>query len=157
MTNWADTVASFNIPIRSVSSAGFNSITNFYSFPNTAGKNISPEIESSHMSRYFSSQSDTTFVQFIVQWYGNYELYVDRIEVLDNIIWGKYVDNQSQVITNIQTQVNSFADWDQTKLKYFYAADEPSTIDSYIPYKTVQAIAGWLWRQTFNHCVSSVG
>ncbi len=82
-------------------------------------------------------------VQFKIQWLGNKQLFVDRIEVYDggpNGIWNKYFkQHPNWLADSIVTYNNSFAALGN-KLKYYYTMDEPHSIDSYEPLRVVQHI-----------------
>jgi hypothetical protein len=82
-------------------------------------------------------------VQFNVRWLGDgslsgsRNLYVDYIEVYDNLIWSNYLSNPSSVTTQI---INYAATAGTNNTKYWYSLDEPESIDNYQPYKTVNNI-----------------
>ncbi len=76
-------------------------------------------------------------VQFNVRWLGNRNLYIDYIEVYDQEIWKEYIQYPSIVTSEILAYA---ADSGTTNTSYWYALDEPHSIDSYQPYKTVQEI-----------------
>jgi hypothetical protein len=112
------------------------------------------EFRSNLISKYVSE--DTAFVnnpvyvdwfggagiQFWVDWLDNNSgtLYIDHAEVYDVGTWSRYVDPeiQHEVIDSIQAYVQRHSDWDN--IKYWYAADEPNSIDAFIPIKTVDEI-----------------
>ncbi len=84
-------------------------------------------------------------VQFKIQWLGNKQLFVDRIEVYDggpNGIWNRYFKGQinyTNMVDSIITYNKSFEALGN-KLKYYYTMDEPHSIDSYEPLRVVQHI-----------------
>ena len=82
-----------------------------------------------------------TGIEFYVDFLGQGTLYVDYVEVYDQDIWGNNFmipGNISTSITKIINFANSYSGWDS--LKYFYAADEPQTIDQYEPIRFVDSI-----------------
>src|SRR5690606_36489185 len=84
---------------------------------------------------------EATGIQFCVDWLGDYNtgiLYVDFAEVYDNDGWNEYILNPHRVKDSIQAYILSYSDWDN--IKFWYAHDEPRTIDAFIPIKTVDAI-----------------
>ena len=76
-------------------------------------------------------------VQFNVKWLGSRNLYVDYIEVYDQEIWGNYLENTGDVIADILAYADTAG---TTNTSYWYALDEPHSIDNYQPYLTVQNI-----------------
>ena len=127
----------FYILTSTVSATQFKDTTFTYDFTSYHRGGAEASSSPSHMNRYSENILDTANVQFIVQWYGSYELMIDYIEVMDRDIWkNDYLQNNTVALQKIQTQVNNFSNW--TKLKYMYALDEPGSIDNYIPYKTIQ-------------------
>ena len=77
-------------------------------------------------------------VKYIVEWLTDIPIYIDYIEVYDEDIWGEYLSLSSQVISKILNYANKFSNWGN--VKYWYSLDEPHSIDSHIPYKTIDGI-----------------
>ena len=81
-------------------------------------------------------------IQFWLDWLRSDNLctlYVDNIEVYDNDGWNDYLldpDEIAGLIGNYADSISNKYDY----LKYFYAHDEPYTIDAFIPYHTVEQI-----------------
>ena len=73
------------------------------------------------------------------------ELYIDNIEVMDELIWynhGRNPANISRLLNNYNTtwqnadNGNVYGD----KIKYFYTMDEPHSYDHFLPYKIVEDV-----------------
>jgi hypothetical protein len=79
----------------------------------------------------------TDGIQYRIKWYGNRELYVDYIELYDETIWRNYLDDPSQIRSDISRYAN---DNNFATLKYWYGCDEPTSRDSYIPYKIIDTL-----------------
>jgi hypothetical protein len=82
-----------------------------------------------------------TGIEFYIDFLGQGTLYVDYIEVYDQAIWRNnfIIADQAIISANkIKAFANSYSDW--TKLQYFYAADEPQTIDQYEPIRFVDSV-----------------
>jgi hypothetical protein len=82
-----------------------------------------------------------TGIQFCVDWLGNSSLgtlYVDFAEVYDNFGWNEYILNPGRVIDSIQTYAQRYSNW--SNIKYWYAHDEPRSIDDFIPIRTVDSL-----------------
>jgi hypothetical protein len=83
-------------------------------------------------------------VQFKVKWLGNRELFVDYIEVYDQLIWENwFIEDYTGLISNVITYNQEFATQNSefySKLKYYGTLDEPHVIDCYEPLRKVQEI-----------------
>ncbi len=85
-------------------------------------------------------------VQFKVIWLGSRKLYIDKIEVYDQTIWGKYfrtARGYKDMISFISSYDKSFAAGNPafySRLKYYLTLDEPHSIDCYEPLRKVQEI-----------------
>ena len=84
-----------------------------------------------------------TGIQFCVDWLGNTNLgilYVDYAEVYDNDGWNRYINpiTQNAVLDSIVVYAERYSNWNN--IKYWYAHDEPHSIDAFIPIKTVDEI-----------------
>ena len=94
------------------------------------------------------SGTDTTFIddisltgiEFQLDWYGVGKLYIDYVDLYDNVVGWKFQDATQidSVKTNLITYANSFSNVDI--LKYWYVNDEPNTMDSYEPMRIVDSI-----------------
>lgn len=91
------------------------------------------------------SYNDTeagTGIQFCVDWLRTDDLctlYVDNIELYDNNGWNDYIGDPIATTNKIKLYADSVSN-EYSYLKYFYAHDEPYTIDAFIPYHTVEQI-----------------
>ncbi len=68
-------------------------------------------------------------------------LYADNVEVFDNLIWTAYMDNPDSVsnqIINYALPFKNSSNWDN--MKYWYATDEPRSIDNFLPMHIVDSI-----------------
>lgn len=82
-------------------------------------------------------------IQFWVEWLGTPNvgtLYIDHAEVYDNFGWNDYIDplTHNTVISRITNYVQDYSDW--TNIKYWYAHDEPNSMDAFIPIRTVDSL-----------------
>ena len=82
-------------------------------------------------------------IQFWVEWLGTPNvgtLYIDHAEVYDAGTWSEFVEDSltAAIATQrISDYVQDYSDW--TNIKYWYAHDEPNSLDAFIPIKTVDA------------------
>ncbi len=84
---------------------------------------------------------DEIFVQFEIQWLGSYELFVDYVEVYDNLVWPDYINSQSVFQTNVTDYANTnYSTSKYPSLKYWYSRDEPVAIESFAPFKIVNSL-----------------
>jgi len=82
-------------------------------------------------------------VQFCIDWLRSDEkcnLYIDYIEVYDNDGGDDFADDLPLVIDNIVDYAQNFTQQDWPNMKYWVGPDEPGSIDSYLPMKTVDSI-----------------
>ncbi len=82
-------------------------------------------------------------VQFRADWLGDNSkcnLYIDYVEVYDNDGWNRYLANPQRVVDSIVAYAQRFPTSQWSNMKYWGGCDEPSSIDAYIPIKTVDAI-----------------
>ena len=84
-------------------------------------------------------------IEFRVQWLGNKELFVDYIEVYDQLIWNIYFKQfPNRAIDSIVTYDQEFITPEAPdfydRLKYYYTMDEPHSLDGYEPLRRVQEI-----------------
>ena len=80
-------------------------------------------------------------VQFCIDWLRSdtlCTLFIDNIEVYDNDGWNYYLSEPYITTQNIRTYAQNYSDW--TNIKYWLGGHEPSSIDSYLPIKTVDSI-----------------
>lgn len=126
-------------------SNSFADDTLHYSIPETISgmaTEMPPGIVSGGTSKYTEEQIEEQYsgpygVQFNVKWLGNRDLYVDYIEVYDQLVWEDYKYHQ----TEINNKIINYADTVKTSnTKYWYSLDEPQSIDNYHPYKTIESI-----------------
>ena len=110
--------------------------------------------ESSTQNRYqfpgsFINQTDGytynsgSKVQFKIKWLGNKQLFVDYIEVYDQMIWDRWFNEPFlSMVDSIVVYDQEFAENSNfySKLKYYYTMDEPHSIDGYTPLRKVQEI-----------------
>lgn len=76
-------------------------------------------------------------VQFMIKWCGNRELFIDCLELYDQEIWNDFILSSQQVKDNITNYANNN---NFNSLKYWYGFDEPTSRDSYIPYKLIDSL-----------------
>jgi hypothetical protein len=82
-------------------------------------------------------------VQFRVDWLGDNSkcnLYIDYVEVYDNDGGQDFAIDPSIVDSLVREYAISFPQSEWSNMKYWGGCDEPSSIDDYIPLKTVDAI-----------------
>ncbi|MEJ2104644.1 MAG: hypothetical protein P8X47_08725, partial [Ignavibacteriaceae bacterium] len=83
-------------------------------------------------------------VQFRVDWLGDNtkcNLYIDYVEVYDNKGGQDFKDSLglALVANRIQTYAQGFPQSEWSNMKYWGGCDEPSSLDDYIPLKTVDS------------------
>jgi hypothetical protein len=91
--------------------------------------------------KVYDDTAPGTGIEFFVDFLGQGTLYINFMEVYDNAVWGTYfMDDSTRTtsIKNIKTFANNYSKW--SNLQYFYAADEPQTIDQYEPIRFVDSI-----------------
>lgn len=82
-------------------------------------------------------------VQFCVDWLRNdtkCNLYIDYVEVYDNDGGQDFADDPERVDSLVRTYAQQFPQSEWSNMKYWGGPDEPSSIDDYVPMKTVDAI-----------------
>lgn len=81
-------------------------------------------------------------VEFQVEWLGltSGKLYIDNIETYDDQVWNNYVDSltHNDVVSQIKTYAQNYSNW--LNLKYWYAADEPRSMDAFTPIHIVDSL-----------------
>lgn len=115
----------------------FLSTENEESYPSkpTMFNNLFTENEAANLG-----MNEGAKVQFKVKWLGNRELFVDYIEVYDELIWERFfINNFSQLVENITDYHSSFSELGE-KLKYYGTLDEPHVVDCFEPLRRVQEI-----------------
>lgn len=83
----------------------------------------------------------STGIEFRIDWYDVGKLYVDYVDVYDDRIGIELVNENlvNQIVApRIQTYTNTYANWNS--LEYWFAYEEPNTIDSYTPHAFVQSV-----------------
>src|SRR5690606_34451801 len=91
----------------------------------------------------FSDWFPATGIQYCVDWLGNSStgtLYVDYAEVYDNDGWNEYIENPSEVENKITNYLSNYPTSEWPNIKYWYAHDEPRSIDDFIPIRTVDSL-----------------
>ncbi|HSL89307.1 MAG TPA: hypothetical protein VK870_08395 [Ignavibacteriaceae bacterium] len=84
-----------------------------------------------------------TGIQFCVDWLGDPTLgtlYVDFAEVYDNEGWNDYISNPTIVVNRITNYLSNYSTSEWPNIKYWYAHDEPRSIDDFIPIRTVDSL-----------------
>ena len=84
-----------------------------------------------------------TGIQFCVDWLGDSDLgnlYVDYAEVYDANGWNDYIDDSTDVQIKINTYLSNYSSTEWPNIKYWYAHDEPHSIDAFIPIRKVDEI-----------------
>ncbi|GAB1349935.1 hypothetical protein MASR1M107_21490 [Ignavibacteriales bacterium] len=77
---------------------------------------------------------------------GNFgELYIDKIEVMDELIWYKYGRNIAKINERLSSYDSTWNSDDKRnvykdKIRYFYTMDEPHSYDHFLPYKKVEDV-----------------
>jgi hypothetical protein len=111
-------------------------------FPSAALQSVySSESSEKSSEQEYSDWFSGTGIQFCVDWLGSPALgtlYVDYAEVFDNNGWNDYIINPNRVRDSIETYALKYSNW--TNLKYWYAHDEPHSIDAFEPIRTVDEI-----------------
>jgi hypothetical protein len=82
-------------------------------------------------------------VQFRVDWLGDNSkcnLYIDYVEVYDNDGGQHFANDPGRVDSLVGEYVQSFPHQEWPNMKYWVGCDEPSSLDDYIPMKTVDSI-----------------
>jgi parallel beta-helix repeat protein len=95
---------------------------------------------------YLYTEADTVFIddipetgiEFRIDWFDVGKLYVDYVEVYDQLIWNDYIQTPQIVANRIRDYANRFEDWNS--LEYWFAYEEPNTIDSYTPFHIVDSL-----------------
>lgn len=86
-------------------------------------------------------------IRFKVIWLGNAELGLKHVEVYDNSIWKyyfiKFKNLRDQKLNEYLSRFSGL----QPNLKYFITLDEPNSLDSYYPIKTLQSVLDSLGSQ----------
>lgn len=80
----------------------------------------------------------STGIEFRIDFYGKGRLYTDWIEVYDSRIWKEYITNPDSVGGLIRTFANDHSSWNS--LEYWFAYEEPKTLDSYTPFRIVDSL-----------------
>ena len=80
----------------------------------------------------------STGIEFRIDWYDVGKLYVDYVDVYDRTIWNEFVESPLTVANNIKNYTNTFTNWNS--LEYWFAYEEPNTIDSYTPFRIVDSL-----------------
>jgi hypothetical protein len=81
-------------------------------------------------------------IQFYVDWLRAdtlCKLYIDNIEVYDNDGWNRFIDDPDGTTNLIKNYAATYQNV-YPYIKYWYAHDEPYSIDAFIPYHTVEQI-----------------
>jgi len=90
---------------------------------------------------------------FKITWSGNYELFIDKVEVYDNLIGQIIKVDPSTVASNIIVEATTLSGNNlYPDIKYWYGLDEPKSIDNYLPYKIVDSI---LWENVNKHLITA--
>ena len=92
------------------------------------------------------SEADTTYsdvnadngIQYVVDWLGVGALYINKVEAYDRMAWKQYIDFPGLAMNQIESYANDYSNWDN--MKFWYASDEPSSIDAFSPMHTVDEI-----------------
>jgi hypothetical protein len=82
-------------------------------------------------------------VQFRVDWLGDNSkcnLYIDYVEVYDNDGGNHFANDPSRVDSLVREYAQGFPQSVWPNMKYWVGCDEPSSLDDYIPLKTVDSI-----------------
>ncbi|NWF90944.1 MAG: hypothetical protein HXY50_15975, partial [Ignavibacteriaceae bacterium] len=111
-----------------------------YNYPSYFQNTTNPEVEGPVQSDeiVYDDGYPGTGIEFRVNWYGVGKLYVDYVEVYDYDI-GRLLIQQSAIVSQeIRNYALGFNNWNN--LKYWYAADEPQTLDQYEPMRIVNSI-----------------
>jgi parallel beta-helix repeat protein len=105
------------------------------------GKSINRLISSGNGITY--DDNDTcSGISFQVDYLGRGTVYVDFVEVWDQAIWNNYynLSTRQNVIDGITSYLANHSTSSWPTLKYWYAADEPQTLDLYTPIKKIDSI-----------------
>jgi hypothetical protein len=116
-----------------------------YSASINATENV-PNVISPQNTPNPSGQGETyKTIQFKVRWFGHRMLYVKQVDVYDNVIGLQLketpITSQNDIINYLNGTggiTSHFSEY--TNISNWYGLDEPSTIDSYKPYRVVNSI-----------------
>ncbi len=96
-------------------------------------------LESKPASSNYLDKYENNGIQFQVDWLDtDSELYIDYIEVFDDKIWKKFLQNPEIESKRIKDYTKRHLKY--SNLKYWYACDEPNTIDSFTPLRIVDSL-----------------
>ncbi len=129
----------FDFPVNT-----FKTFPVIYQYPDRFGNKYLgkfPEGMFSETDTIFIDDISLTGIEFQLDWYCVGKLYIDYVDLYDNII-GTQLQNEetfeTEVKPNLITYANSFSN--VVNLKYWYVNDEPNTMDSYEPMRIVDSI-----------------
>ena len=88
----------------------------------------------------YSEEDADNGIQFQVKWFGKGKLFADYIEVYDNIVWKQYILQKDNIENRIKQYALSYNDSSWANLKYWYACDEPGSLDTFYPIKIVDSL-----------------
>jgi hypothetical protein len=80
----------------------------------------------------------STGIEFRIDWYDVGKLYVDYVDVYDNQIGKDFIQNPPLVSSRIKYYTDKFTNWNS--LEYWFAYEEPNTMDSYTPFRIVDSL-----------------
>ncbi|RKY93670.1 MAG: hypothetical protein DRQ13_09180, partial [Ignavibacteriae bacterium] len=136
-----DTLAQSYLKVSQFPLNAFKSFPVVYQYslwPNTDDLGKFPEEMYSGGDTTFIDDIQQTGIEFHLEWYGVGKLYIDYVDVYDNVIGTRIVNFPSIVREELIEYANSYSSWDP--IEYWYVNDEPQTMDSYEPMRIVDSI-----------------
>ena len=102
-----------------------------------------PEFDNPTKTHHTYNDTETGLgIQFRIDWLRKNDLctlYVDNIEVYDNDGWNDMIKDSIGTAEKIKNYAKNYSDW--SNIKYWFAHDEPYSIDAFLPYHIVDSIA----------------
>jgi hypothetical protein len=114
-----------------------------YTYPSEFDNPIlGPEGDSYESGNFsFDDTQANTGIEFQLDWLGTGTLYVDYVEVYDNLIWGYYRQFPNDVYDQLENFLSTYSgsEWDDI-IQYWFGKDEPQSIDYYEPMRVVDSL-----------------
>ena len=137
------TLAADTIKVGEFSGNSFQPFDLVYSYPpEFINPVLGPEGDSYETGFFsFDDTQHNTGIEFQLDWLGTGTLYVDYVEVYDNIIWRTWITDPSSVVSEISTFLYTYSgsEWDDI-IQYWFGRDEPQSIDYYEPMRIVDSL-----------------
>ncbi|MBT8379150.1 MAG: hypothetical protein KJN64_07960 [Ignavibacteria bacterium] len=96
-------------------------------------------LESKPSTSNYLDKNENNGIQFQIDWLDpEGELYLDHIEVFDSKIWKKFLNDPETESKRLKEYARRYFKY--SNLKYWYACDEPNTIDSFTPLRMIDSL-----------------